>query len=154
ELVSASVFFKSLDKPIEPTLLPQSSNNLETWTNAKDGQIVGIECEARKNFGFIAPRFEYLTLLVNGTWSDSEVNAPNEVLQAFTNVRTTQTNEHRALQDQAPYTVTAALDWPHPRWGTIRMQYSTAGPKLVLVGANGLPDVTEERRDQLDLVFL
>jgi hypothetical protein len=154
ELVSASVFFKTLDKPIEPTLLPQSSNNLETWTNAKDGQILGIEFEARKNFRFIAPRFEYLTFLVNGTWADSEVNSPRGVLPGFKEVETIQTNEHRALQDQAPYSVNAALDWTHPSWGTARLQYSTAGPKIVLVGANGLPDVVEERRDQLDLVLI
>jgi hypothetical protein len=154
ELVSASVFFKTLDKPIEETLVPSSSNSLQTWANGKDGQILGIECEARKNFRFIAPRFEYLTFLVNGTWADSEVNVPRETVPGLKDVQFINTNEHRALQGQAPFIVNAALDWTHPRWGTARLQYNTAGAKIALVGSNGLPDVMEQRRDQLDFVLI
>src|SRR5207249_9215214 len=56
----------------------------------------------------------------------------------------------RALVGQAPYIANAVLDYTHPRWGSYRLLYNTAGPTIVYAGTIGLPDVEEQQRNQLD----
>ena len=65
-----------------------------------------------------------------------------------------QTNTERALQGQAPYIVNAALEYAHPRWGTVRLLYNTSGEKIFRVGTFGLPDIFEQPRNQLDTVII
>ena len=48
----------------------------------------------------------------------------------------------------------AALDFTHPRFGSHRLQYNTSGSTITFAGTFGLPDVEEQRRDQLDFVSL
>jgi hypothetical protein len=146
ELVSFGFFYKSIDKPIEQVVLPESSNLLQSWQNALDGTVYGFEAELRKNFGFVSSHLEYLTFLTNVTYSESEVNiAPSQ--------RGVLTSLQRSLQGQAPFIVNAALDYTHPRWGSFRLLYYTAGARIWGVAAFLLPDIMEERRDQLDAVL-
>jgi hypothetical protein len=158
ELVSLGFFHKKLEQPIEETVLPQSSNSIKTWANAVDGHITGFEFEGRKNFGFLAPMatalapyLRYLSFLANVTYTQSEVFAPRLRIQGFGN--TIQTNTRRALQGQAPYIANAAIDYTHPTWGSIRLNYNTIGPYIALVGTSGLPDIVQDRHSQLDLLL-
>jgi hypothetical protein len=65
-----------------------------------------------------------------------------------------QTSTSRPLQGQAPYIANGVLDYTHPEWGTFRLLYNTAGPRVTSAGSFGLPDIIEERRDQLDAVVI
>lgn len=164
ELLSFSVFHKEIRKPIEQTLLPQGSNPLQSWQNAKDARLTGFEVEARKNFGFLRPhlgflgstarQFEYLSLQTSVTYANSIARIPRARAGGDQTVITVQTNTERPMQGQAPFIVNAGLEYDHPTFGTVRLGYSTAGDYIVLVGANGLPDVKTERRNQLDLVLI
>ena len=62
--------------------------------------------------------------------------------------------DKRELQGQAPFIVNVSLDYTTDDWGTARVLYNTIGERLSTVGANGLPDIFEQRRDQLDFVYL
>jgi hypothetical protein len=62
-----------------------------------------------------------------------------------------QTSSNRPLQGQSPFVVNAALDYTHPTWGSARLLYNTEGPSISSAGSDGLPDVTFERRNQLDV---
>src|SRR5262249_14248325 len=157
ELVSLGFFHKKLEQPIEETVLPQSSNSIKTWANAVNGHITGFEFEGRKNFGFLAPisttfapYLRYLSFLANVTYTGSEVFAPRVRIQGFGN--TTQPSTRRALQGQAPYIANAAIDYTHPTWGSIRLNYNTIGPYIALVGTSGLPDIVQSRHSQLDVL--
>ena len=164
EIVSFGVFHKLLDKPIEETLLPQGSNPLQSWANAQNARLTGFEFEGRKDLGFLAPRLTFLgsvapqlrnvSLQASVTYANSNVNTPRGSIPGLQTVRTIQTNTQRPLQGQAPFIVNAAFDYTHPDWGTVRLAYNTAGNYIVLVGANGLPDVSQDRRNQLDLVLI
>jgi outer membrane receptor protein involved in Fe transport len=148
ELASAGVYFKDLQSPIEQVVIQQASNVADSFANAETGEILGIEMEGRKNFGFLGPRWEYLSLLANVTWAQSSVEVgPRSQFEV-------QTSTNRDLQGQAPFIVNAALEYAHPRWGTGRILYNTAGRRIAVVGAFGLPDIFEERRDQVDVVYL
>jgi TonB-dependent receptor len=164
ELVSFSVFHKKLNRPIEETLLPQGSNPLQTWINGDKATLTGFEFEGRKNLGFlsrplrflgrVAPQLQYMSVQANVTYAGSNVTVPRDAATIGTSVVTVQTNTERPLQGQAPFITNAALEYSHPTIGTARLAYSTTGDYIVLVGANGLPDVMNERRNQLDLVLI
>jgi hypothetical protein len=148
ELVSLSFFYKSFTNPIEQTIIPESSNFLQSWKNATDGTLIGFEFEGRKNFGFLSQRLLPLNLLTNVTYTQSTVNEPiAKKLEA-------QTTAVHPFQGQAPYIVNAALEWADPRWGTYRLLYNTAGPVLAFVGNSGLPDIYEQQRNQLDFLMI
>ncbi len=147
EIVSFSLFRKSLDKPIEQVLADLGSQPATSFANAQDGSLMGFEFEGRKSLDFVSPVLKDLSFLTNVSYIHSTVNAERGAAQI-------QSSTKRQLQGQAPYVVNAALEYAHPQWGTTRLLYNTIGPRLDALGTVGLPDIFEERRDQLDLVYL
>jgi hypothetical protein len=89
-----------------------------------------------------------MNLLVNATYADSSVTVPKT-----SGVRA-QTNTQRALQGTSPYVINTALEYAHPLLGTTRLLYNTSGARISSAGANGLADIFEQPRDQVDLVWL
>ena len=64
------------------------------------------------------------------------------------------TNSVRPLQGQSPYVVNAFIDYDSDRSGTsVRLLYNTFGRKIASVGGAPLPDVYEEPRHSVDLIF-
>ena len=151
ELVSVSYFRKELSKPIEQTVIPQSSNNADSFINATDAELQGFEVEGRKDFGFVHRWLKPLTFLANVAYVDATVNVPR---QRTGGVATVATSTTRTLQGQAPYIVNASLDYTHPGWGTLRLLYNTAGARITSAGSFGLPDIFEEPRHQFDAVVI
>ena len=54
EIISASLFYKYFDQPIEQT---NQGNDVLSYTNADNANVYGVELEFRKNFGFIKGNF-------------------------------------------------------------------------------------------------
>jgi hypothetical protein len=148
EVLSVSLFYKQLERPIEQVVIDLASGIADSFANAEAGEILGFECEGRKHLGFLGPRFRHLSVLANFTWAQSSVTAPR------TSRTQVQTTTERELQGQAPFIANGALDWTHPRWGSARLLYNTAERRIATAGAFGLPDIFEERRDQLDAVVV
>ncbi len=158
ELASASVFYKELKDPIETVTAPLVSSVGDTFENAKDATLYGGELELRKDFGFLASRLEgvrglgtvapalrNVTFQANASIVDSEVTLrPGGI----------QTNNKRALQGQAPFVINASIEYADDTWGTTRLLYNTIDRQIVAAGADGLPDIYQERRDQLDVVWV
>jgi hypothetical protein len=120
-----------------------------------NGHVSGFEFEGRKNFGFLTPHagplspyLRYLSLTTNVTYATSQVFSPNVEIPGVG--PTAVTNTRRALQGQAPFIVNSALEYNHPIWGNFRLSYNTIGPYIVLVGTQGVPDVSQLRHQQLD----
>ena len=147
ELISLSFFRKSLDKPIEQTVIVESSVVADSFANADNGELDGFEFEFRKDFGFVSPQLRNLSLVTNFTYVDATVSIPRQQLQV-------QTSTSRALQGQAPYIANGVLDYTNPQWGTFRLLYNTAGPTITSAGSFGLPDIFLQRRDELDAVVI
>lgn len=148
EIVSASFFYKDLKKPIEQITIQRASDLANSFANAEDGNIYGIELEARKDLGFLWYPLRRVSLMTNVTWANSEVHAPRgSTLEV-------QTNETRKLQGQPDYIVNASIEYSHPDWGTARLLYLTADDQIASIGTFGLPDIIETRRDQLDAVLI
>lgn len=147
EVLSFGIFYKDLTNPIEQTVIPESAGEADSFKNAEDATLRGFEFEARKNLGILSPHLLHLTALTNVAYIDSEAHIPKKPGEV-------QTSTNRALQGQAPYVVNAALEYAHPTWGTARLLYNTIGERIASAGADGLPDIFEQRRDQIDLVLL
>jgi outer membrane receptor protein involved in Fe transport len=149
EIVSASFFYKSLQKPIENTVTNTTGGfPANSFDNADNGEVTGIEFEGRKNLGILSPYLSGMNLLLNITYADSSVNVPKT-----SGVRA-QTNTQRALQGTSPYIINTALEYGQPQLGTMRLLYNTADRNISEAGANGLPDIYQEQRNELDFVWL
>jgi outer membrane receptor protein involved in Fe transport len=148
ELVSLGGFYKTIDQPIEQVVVVGASDVRDSFQNAGEAKLKGFEIEGRKNFGFLHHRLAYLSFTGNVAYIDASVTVPR------TSPLQQQTSTERRLQGQSPFVVNAVLDYTHPRFGTARLLYNTAGPRIVSAGAFGLSDVVEERRNQLDGVLI
>lgn len=149
ELVSFGPFYKDLDQPIEQTLLRNGGNLLDSFANSESAWLVGFEFELRKNFGFASPWLQNLFWQTNVTYAHSNVDAGDaEEFEATIST-------DRELQGQAPFIVNTSLEYAHPDYGTLRLLYNTAGDTLDrFSGVEGVPDIFQSRRDELDFVYL
>jgi hypothetical protein len=148
EIVSMSFFYKQIQDPIETVVLTLSGTAATSFANFDSADLWGFEWEGRKNFGFIDAKLQELALYLNASWIESESSrdAPAQTGDVTTAAS-------GPLVGQAPFTVNAAIEYAPEEWGTFRLIYNTIGQRLDARGANGLPDIFEERRDQLDFVF-
>ena len=173
ELASVSFFYKDLKKPIEVVSLPLVSDQLDSVLNADTATLWGFEFEVRKNFEFLVPyvrRWEPLRgiasaladvqFTANLSVIESEVKIPRDGEVNGTQIVVT--NTKRALVGQAPFVVNAGIEYEHYRWGTVRLLYNTVDRVVEAGGIDiqpefpggSLPDIYQERRDQLDFVWL
>ena len=148
ELVSVSGFYKSIEKPIEQVVISQGGSGADSFANADTASLEGFEFEGRKNFGFLSAALADVNVVTNVAYVHSSVDVPRGGLAQV------QTSTNRPLQGQAPFVVNTSLEYAHPTLGTARLLYNTAGRRITSAGAFGLPDIYEERRDQLDLVLI
>jgi TonB-dependent receptor len=149
ELVSLSFFHKSIEQPIEATLLASSgSEYINSFANATSATLTGFEFELRKNFGFIRPILQNLSLTANVAYINSVVQTPPPTATGVPLEKT------RPLQGQAPYIANAALEYADPQWGTIRLLYQTAGQTLSFAALTKppVPGIFLQPRNQLDVV--
>ena len=149
ELVSASFFYKILDKPIEQVLVPVGSTYANSFENAKDGTLWGFEVEGRKNFGFVTPDLEPLSLSLNVAWIESEV----ELEPQTGPLQVPLTTPTHPLQGQSPYVINASLEWVDEDWGTSRLLYVNFGERITALGFRPVPNIEEKPRNQLDFVW-
>jgi len=182
DLVAASAFYKTIEKPIEkivvrdPTNFDDSSRALfRTWfNNPNTARLWGIEVEARKNLGFLGPSFlEYFEIGGNFTWIDARVGRTDEELERSQDFFETENGdvarfdgleEERPLFGQPEWIANADISFDHPDWGTrLTLAFFAISDVLdaagsATVGANGdiiafTIDQYSESFHQLDLVF-
>ena len=71
EIISASVFYKYFDQPIEQT---NQGNDVLSYTNADNANVYGVEVEFRKSLGFIKGEFfNNLVLYANAAYMKGSV---------------------------------------------------------------------------------
>jgi hypothetical protein len=151
ELASVSFFYKTIDRPIERVTRNFSAFLVDSVRNGEPGaKLEGFELEGRKDFGFLGPRLQNLSALVNYSWVNSRAVVPSVKGDADFKPGGGHT---RALQGQAKYTLNGTLEYTHPRFGTYRVLYNRAGRRIDSIGIL-LPDIIEEPRNQLDAVAI
>lgn len=145
EVLAATAFFKSFEDPIEATVLEGGARGIVTYQNAPGAILGGVELEARKELGFITESLKILSVVGNVTLAHSRVTLDDGASSIVTNL-------NRPLSNQSPWVVNAAIDLDEKDWGTsARLSYNVAGPRIVQVGTDGLPDLYEQARHQVDV---
>ena len=134
ENISIGVFGKKFIKPIEQIVADGSvpSNLLLTYMNPKDAQVYGVEFEIRKKLT------GWLDLYSNSTLLSSEVKV---------------NGNKRQLQGQSNYVINGGFN-VHKGNNTFNISYNRVGDRISAVGFQGYPDIFENSRDVIDLVYL
>ncbi len=145
QLLSASVFYKFFDSPIEMVRIPeaQTSNEFQT-RNVGDGRVFGAELEFIKSLDFISPVLSKFSLNGNFTYVKSQINMTSTELDSRKNFEKVgqNINGQRDMAGQAPYIVNAGLSYQDPeRQFDAGVFYNVKGSTLVVVGGGLFPDV-------------
>jgi outer membrane receptor protein involved in Fe transport len=144
EVLAASFFFKRFEAPIEQVITSSGARGTVTFQNAEGANLAGVELEARKNFDFIAEELRDLGIGANLTLAYSRVQLDPEAA-AFV------TSKARPLSNQTPFITNVSVFYENEDIGfAIRVLYNVSGRSIAQVGTQGLPDVYEQPRHQLD----
>ncbi len=137
-IVAASVFFKHFDKPIERVVIA-SANPIATFQNSDHARNFGIELEAGQQLT------ENFFLNANYTFVDSTITLLPEQLGV-------QTSSERPLAGQSKNLFNLSGEFTLGGFST-RLLFNYFGDRISDVGANEAPDIIEEGRGTLDVVF-
>jgi outer membrane receptor protein involved in Fe transport len=142
ELMAVSAFYKKFHDPIEQIIRPTAQLSV-TYQNAKAATNYGLELEFRRRLDTFSPTLEPLSINLNVTLVKSEIDIEPGV--------GVQTSDSRALQGQSPYVVNLTLGYDNADKGLQgNLLYNVFGRRISEVGAQGLPDVFEQPRNQVD----
>ena len=165
EILAASVYYKTMEDPIERAFIGSSSNTGSqlTWRNVDQATIYGAEFEARTRLGVITPALRNVKVGGNLSLTQSEIDVPcfeyaddgSRCLRGPLVFR--QVNDEsstRNLQGQSPYLLNLDLRYENPETGTSAgIFYSVFGERLSVVSTGSTPDVFTQPRPQLDVTF-
>ncbi len=155
QMVSVSGFFKNFQNPIELVRIPEQQTSTEYQTrNVGTGQLLGLEFELRKNFGFIAPALSKLSVNTNVTLVKSQITMTELEFNARNSyARVGQTVERtRDMAGQSPYVINAGLSYNSEELGLdFGVFYNVKGPTLAIVGTGLAPDIYDEPFHSLNL---
>ncbi|MFT4740395.1 MAG: TonB-dependent receptor [Marivirga sp.] len=148
QMISASLFYKVFDNPIEMVRIPeaQTSNEFQP-RNVGDGSVVGAEFEFIKSLDFISPALSKLSLNGNFTYVKSQIRMTETELDSRKNFeKSGQTiSGVRDMAGQAPYILNAGISFQDPeREFDAGLYYNVKGATLVIVGGGLFPDVYSE----------
>jgi outer membrane receptor protein involved in Fe transport len=134
ESVSLGMFGKKFIRPIEQIVADGSvpSNLLLTYSNPNSAKVYGIEVEVRKKIT---------------AWLDFQTNA------SLMNSNVKIEKISRQLQGQSNYVANCGLNF-HKNNNTINLSYNRIGDRISAVGFQGYPDIFENSRDLVDIVYL
>lgn len=150
-VLSAGVFRKSIEDPIELISFAVASSVLIQPVNYQHGQVSGLELEARASFAGLGSWAHGLAGGTNFTWIDSEVDVPLEEQESLAAYALGQ--ETRRLLGQPKYLFNANLTWDG-KHTALGLFYNYVGETLRTGAArgpeDGIPNVFEKPRDTLD----
>ena len=145
QMFSVSAFYKKFEKPIEMVRIPEQQTSTEFQPrNVGDGQLLGVELEARKNLSFISPTLNKLLFNVNVTMVQSQIemtelefNSRKQYEKVGQNIE-----NKREMAGQSPYVINAGFTYTNDSLGVdAGLFYNVKGPTLYIVGAGLFPDI-------------
>lgn len=160
ERIAIGGFYKYIQNPIEKTMLATASGQLQSFANAQQGIVTGLEIELTKSLGFIGGD----STTINNFFNKVSFNANAAYIYSQVVIDTTiegasiiSTNLRRPLQGASPFLVNLDLTYKK-RFsenfrGTIAVSYNLFGKRLYAAGAQGIGDSYEMPASNLNLVF-
>ena len=145
QIVSAAVFAKRFEDPIERLLVSRASDlaGQVTWGNANRANNYGVELELRTSGAILHQSLQSLGLFLNTTLMQSEIEPGNDSLSSLTSAQ-------RPMVGQAEYVVNAGLSYTGSAFSATLL-YNLVGPRIREAAMQPLPDVIEESRHVFDV---
>jgi TonB-dependent receptor len=137
-ILAVSSFFKYFDSPIERVVIA-GAQPITTFQNADQARNFGVELEAAHDFG------SGFFVNANYTWVDSKITLSPEQ-------RTVQTSLERPLAGQSNNLFNVTGEYMKAGF-TARVLVNYVGDRISDVGSNQAPDIIEQGRESVDLVF-
>ncbi|WP_456867850.1 TonB-dependent receptor domain-containing protein [Galbibacter sp. BG1] len=147
QMFAISSFYKKFKKPIEIVAYDITAPNQFTPRNSPEAEVLGIELEARKNFGFISEGLSDLSVNLNVSIIDSEIEMAKGEGQEYDSrvifARDGETiKDTRTLQGQSPFLINAGLSYNNRDLGLeTGVFFNVQGKTLEVVGFGQNPDV-------------
>lgn len=152
ELIAVSFFFKYFDGPIERTSNPETAELEYTWRNAPKAVLYGTEIEFRRSLEFISPNLKNFKSGINLAILTSRVDINEKELRAIQLGNPFYKNDYRTLLGQSPFLGNVFLEYKLDSIGlSTNLTYNMFGERLTLVQEEGLPNVWERGRGELNL---
>jgi len=153
ENVTAGVFYKRFLNPIEIYFVPgvgSGGTRSFTWGNAPEAKSYGVEFEMRKGLDSLnVPFLKNLTFVANAAYIHSEITLTEDTANVQANLKS------RPMMGQSPYVLNGGIYYRNDSAGLqVNATYNVVGPRVVIVGIPGLPEVYEMPRHSLDLTLI
>jgi outer membrane receptor protein involved in Fe transport len=148
EFLSAGLFFKHFDNPIETNIDNGTDNPVFLYNNADKAMSYGAEVEIRKSLAYTSPSkfLNNTSVVFNAAYIVSEITLVND--------GTLQEKESRPMQGQSPYIINAGLFYDDVDNGLqANVQYNIFGKRIAFVGLLGQPSWWEMPRHSLDITL-
>ncbi len=163
---TAGFFYKTLDKPVEATVLQQGNTNLQSYINAPKANLYGLEFDYKGQFdspieGAFFDSKKWI-LQANYTWTQSElkVGAGDKVTSLGAN-NTAQVDpatnflkNGAKLQGQSEHVANLQFGWEDAdakSQATLLLTY--VSERISARGAAGFPDFIQEPGTKVDFVY-
>ncbi len=156
EVMSASLFYKKFDKPVERFFIIGNPSNTVEYRNLYSATAQGFEFDIRKTLEFIRPSSSILKLI---TVSANYTRLSGKISYAVTRKEGTAvtapedtfyiSNAKRAIQGLSPYIFNAGISFQKTRWG-LNIAFNRSGRKIVNGGTNASIVQFENPRSILD----
>ena len=155
-LIAVSGFYKQSHSPIEALTFP-STELIRSWVNAPDANNYGTEIEFRTGLAFLSESLESFSLNSNLTLVNSTVTTGGTAriyLQGSGATDLAVVDRERGLQGQSPYMVNVSLAYASRSEDTrASVFYNRFGRRIDAIGGQATPDIHEEARGTMDVVF-
>ncbi|EPR70085.1 TonB-dependent receptor [Winogradskyella psychrotolerans RS-3] len=156
QMFAVSAFYKRFKDPIELVAFSFVAPNQFTPRNSPEAQVLGLEFEGRKNFNFISESLADLSLNVNVSIIQSEIEMAKGAGQEYESrqqfARDGETiDDTRELQGQSPFLVNVGLNYNNADSGfETGVFYNVQGKTLEVVGFGQNPDVYTQSFNSLN----
>jgi outer membrane receptor protein involved in Fe transport len=148
EMLSASVFFKDFNDPIEPVVESSGAGSRRiSFQNAERGTVYGIETEWRKKLDFLDRwitwnQLENFSVYGNLSLMKSRVDVSNDARSLG----------ERPMQGQSPYVLNAGFQYLNPKSGVgCNIVFNRIGDRIFQVGNQGYLSILEAPRSIFDV---
>ena len=162
--MSLGAFYKEFDNPIELAKI-QAQGDVYTWFNADKAELQGLEYDIRKELPLatwfdLDPVWDGFNLAFNVSYIDSKVTllgsgetAADVPLTGGRQIASLYSNE-RKMTGQSDWLGNVQLSYVDYDLGiTGSLLYNYTDERIILVGDNNAPDIIEEGRGVVDLLF-
>ena len=151
ENITVGAFYKRFVDPIEMYFVPgvgSGGTRSFTWGNAPLANNYGVEVEIRKKLDSLnVPVIRNMSVVANAAFIKSAIELTDDSIGNRSN--------QRPMMGQSPWIVNAGLFYQNDSIGLqVNAMYNVIGPRVVIVGIPGIPEVYEMPRHQVDLAIV